>query len=42
MRQYDRSGPVGESVGGGEKIVERGVSGHGVLKGFSPLDSSIK
>src|SRR6476659_136577 len=30
MRQYDRTGPVGEGVRGGEKIVEIGVGGHGV------------
>ena len=30
MRQYDRTGLVGEGVRGGEKIVEIGVGGHGV------------
>ena len=30
MRQYDRTGLVGEGVGGGKKIVEIGVGGHGV------------
>jgi hypothetical protein len=30
MRQYDRTGLVGEGVGGGEKIVVIGVGGHGV------------
>jgi hypothetical protein len=42
MRQYDRTGLVGEGVRGGEQIVEIGVGGQVSLEGFSPLDSRIK
>ena len=30
MRQYDRTGMVGEGMGGCKEIVEIGVAGHGV------------
>jgi hypothetical protein len=38
MRQYDRTGTVGEGVGGGEKGGEIGGVGHCVPSGDFPFE----